>query len=197
MLSLAIPLALAVLLAVGGSGLAQTVPEANPEFSSLMKAMAARKSAAVTFRETKWIAALSEPIVLRGTLHYRAPGMLRKTVVSPAPQTFSIEGDELTIRSGDGEERLISLEDHEYLRAFTESIRATLAGQPERLRQYYRLEFKGTRRRWTLILFPRNELLAQVVLRIEIRGKGIDLERITIEEVGGDRSVMRIEGVLE
>jgi hypothetical protein len=75
---------------------------------------------------------------------------------------------------------------------WVESVRATLAGDRQALHRYFRVRVTGSIAAWTLELTPFDNELADVVNRIVISGTQDVLNRIEIEERGGDRSVMTI-----
>jgi hypothetical protein len=75
---------------------------------------------------------------------------------------------------------------------WVESVRATLAGDRQALHRYFRVRATGQMAAWTLELTPFDNDLADVVNRIVITGTQDRLNRIEIEERGGDRSLMVI-----
>ncbi len=162
------------------------------ELNRLMKALAGRETLEAAFTETMRISVLTEPIVLRGTLKYRAPDFLRKQVLFPRPQTFVIDGDLLTANDPVQGERRISLREHPQLRAFVESIRATLAGDLAGLRKYYKMTFQGNEQEWKILLLPRDELLARALPIIELQGRGAEQDCVTIADANRGPSFMPI-----
>jgi len=74
-----------------------------------------------------------------------------------------------------------------------ESIRAPLAGDLATLNRFYKISFGGSERNWLLALVPTEPNMARLVRFIRIRGSGDRIDRIEIEETGGDVSLMTIE----
>ena len=100
---------------------------AEMTLENLMAEFSQVTSAQAHFTELKTLTLLKEPLLLEGTLSYRAPDYLKKMVTRPEPSQFEIAGDRLIIATTAGK-RSISLDAHPVIRAFAESYRALLAG---------------------------------------------------------------------
>jgi len=170
----------------GGAAFAQAL-DANELLATL--ARVARSTA--TFEETRTMAALTTPIVRRGTLRYARPDQLEMVVTSPAPERIEINGDNVTMESRIGVRR-VRLTQFPAAAVWVESVRATLAGDQQALQRYFRVRVTGRMAAWTLELTPFDNELADVVSRIVITGTQDLVNRIEIEERSGDRSVMVI-----
>ena len=163
---------------------------------TLMSDLGRRSSGQATFAETRYLAALSEPIEQSGTLAF-APGHLEKFTRQPRQERLTVDGDVLTIETGpDRKRRRLQLQRYPMVWALIEGMRATLTGDLDTLELFYEIELHGSPEDWELVMVPIERNMAAAVRLISIRGQ---LARITIVEVvqqGGDRSVMRIkEGV--
>lgn len=143
------------------------------------------------FRETRHLAALTSPIVRTGTLAYLRPDRLEMNVETPTREQMVIEGDVLTLRSRAGV-RTLRLDSEPALRAWTESLRATLAGDVPSLTRHFVSTLDGTPDAWRLALEPRDPALHGQIAAIDITGKGTAVTRVEIVEQDGDRSVMDI-----
>lgn len=170
----------------GGAAFAQAL-SANELLATL--ARVARSTA--TFEETRTMAALTAPIVRRGTLRYVRPDQLEMVVTAPAPERIEINGDNVTMESRSGTRR-VRLTQFPAAAVWVESVRATLAGDQRALERYFRVRVAGQMAAWTLELIPFDNELADVVSRIVITGAQDLPSRIEIEERSGDRSVMAI-----
>lgn len=144
-----------------------------------------------TFEETKYVAALTEPLVRRGTLAFDAPGRLEMRVERPFPERVEIDGDALTIETRRGTSRT-SLASQPLLAAWIESLRATLAGDVTALSSRFHADLAGDDAHWVLALTPLDAGLRAVVRRIEIEGAGAQISRYEIAEERGDRTVVRV-----
>jgi outer membrane lipoprotein-sorting protein len=161
------------------------------DLAQLLTALAGVASSTATFEETRTVAALTTPIVRRGTLRYVRPDRLEMIVASPAPERIEINGEQLTLESGSGTKR-VRLSEFPAAAAWVESVRATLAGDHPALGRYFHVRATGRMAAWTLELTPLDNELAGFVSRITIVGREARLTRIEIDERGGDRSVMAI-----
>jgi outer membrane lipoprotein-sorting protein len=143
------------------------------------------------FREVRHLAALTSPIERSGTLAYRRPDHLEMNVEAPAPERLVIDRGRLTITTAQGERTLV-LDSEPALLAWTESLRATLAGDVAALARHFSVQLAGTAASWTLALVPRDPALAAQIAAIDIAGAGASVRRISVRERGGDDSVMDI-----
>ncbi len=184
--------AVSALLACAWS-LAAAAADAPADLDRLMAELARNGAETVRFTEVRTSAALKQPIELRGTLSYVAPSHLEKHTVAPRDERLIVDRDTLVIeRPATGERLTLRLTDYPAVRAFVESIRATLAGDLAALRRFYRVEIEGTAAQWRLYLLPREADMAEFVQQVEISGSGGRIARIEILEASGDRSVMTI-----
>lgn len=145
------------------------------------------------FTETKTLAMLTQPVVLKGTLAYVRPDRVEKHVTSPYTEDLMVQGDRLTLSSPQGTKQ-IAVDSHPLIRSFIEAIRASLAGELAVLRKLYHIKFQGTRHQWELTLRPLDPQAAEYLASITLRGEGDRLTAVDIRETGGDRSLMKIDG---
>ena len=162
-----------------------------------MRALAGVKSATATFTERKTISLLSRPLFMDGILRYERPDYLVKKVTSPTVESYEIRGRQLTMENEEEGRRTLLLDDFPLVRAFVASIRATMAGDLEALRDHYRVQLHRKDGRWKLSLLPRSAELAEHVTRIVIQGRGVKLESVQVLETGGDHSLMTIKARVE
>jgi len=145
-----------------------------------------------TFRETKHLAVLSEPLVQEGTLLYEAPGHLRKVVTSPHEKIYDIRGDTLTISSPEEGVRRVDIGDHPLLRSFVTTLRGILSGDRAALADSYRLRLEGGAAEWTLRLTPTDPALRERIREVEVHGSGARIEVVKTVEADGDYSRLAI-----
>lgn len=193
-------IALIVCGALGMPGALAAVPEApgapTPAWGleQLMNGLAQVKSGEVRFTEKKTSNLLDEPLVLHGTLSYSVPSHLEKHVTSPYDERYQVDGDTLLVENRSKHfRRSFSLRRYPSMWAFVESFRATLTGDLQTLQRFYDVKLEGGRDDWTLRLTPLDRQMARVVRDIRIAGSGRHIVRMEIDEVNGDRSVMRID----
>ena len=156
-----------------------------------MREFAAVRSARARFTETKYLKMLDRPIESSGTLAYDAPSRLEKLTLLPKRERMLVEQDKVTLETGaQPKRRVLSITDYPLLRAFIESIRATLAGDLATLERFYRVEFDGGADGWRLKLEPADAKTKSVVRVIRITGSGGEIGTVEVEQSDGDRSVM-------
>jgi hypothetical protein len=181
----------ALIIALALSHAAPAQSEVRWGLPELMQELRAVKSAHGKFVERKYLAALSAPLELSGTLAYTAPGRLEKRTVQPRAERLLLEGNTLTVED-QKRRRSYALEQNPPIWAFVESIRSTLAGDLETLNRFYDVRLEGERSAWRLTLRPSEPSMQSMVSEIRIGGRGAWLEAIEVLDAGGDRSVMTI-----
>lgn len=149
------------------------VAQGADPLAAVMAALRAVRASRATFVEEKQVPELDRPIVSRGTLAWRAPDRLEKLTMDPAPETFLVEGDRLTIeRPQRGLRETIALDAAPEIRPLVEALRATLAGDIATLRQHHEVGFSGDVGQWRITLVPRSLRLRGAVQRITLEGRG-------------------------
>ena len=181
----------ALLIALALSHATPAQSEVRWGLPELMQELRAVKSAHGRFVERKYLAALSAPLELSGTLAYTAPGRLEKRTLQPRAERLLLEGNTLTLED-QKRRRSYALEQNPPVWAFVESIRSTLAGDLETLNRFYDVRLEGERSAWRLTLRPSEPSMQSMVSEIRIGGRGAWLEAIEVLDAGGDRSVMTI-----
>jgi len=183
--------AASVLAIVTGSILVTAQASAAFSLDDLAALRAGVQQDQARFREVRHLAALTAPIERSGTLAYRRPDHLEMNVETPAPERLVIDRGRLTITTAKGERTLV-LDSEPALLAWTESLRATLAGDVAALSRHFDVRLSGTVAAWTLALVPREPALAAQIAAIDIGGEGANVRRVRVRERGGDDSVMDI-----
>jgi hypothetical protein len=128
------------------------------------------------------------------TVVFKKPDYLAKHVLKPVEEHYVIDGNTVTVeKPAEGSRVQLSLADHPALEAFAASLRAPLAGDGAALLRYYRASLGGTREHWLLALAPLRPEMAEAVRLVKLQGSGDRVEKLDIEEAGGDTSSMRFE----
>jgi hypothetical protein len=160
--------------------------------ADLMRRLAAVESSRATFVETRHSALLKEPLVLRGSLVYRRPAWLEKRVEQPYEERVAIDGDVLTIENRRGRKLKTSVSGSPGIAALVEGIRATRAGDLAALQRHFEVGVAGRAERWSLALKPVDDEVARHVVAIVVAGAAGRIERVEVQQAGGERSVMEI-----
>ena len=145
----------------------------------------------IAYSETRRMAYLDVPLSSAGELEFRLPDWLRRSVQGSA-ESYVIAGDVVRIETPGGS-REIALDVHPALRAFAESLRATLAGDLPRLQRHFHVELHGSKARWRLLLRPRDAGVAVLIESIELSGADAQLLRIESRESGGDLTITELQ----
>ena len=161
------------------------------EPADVLSALARVERSDASFEETRHIAALTAPVVRRGTLSYVRPAELEMVVDTPVREVVRVAGPSLVIERR-GQVREIRLTEMPAIAGWVESVRATLAGDLPALSRYFTVRANGDAARWQLELIPLSAELASFVTRVTIAGAGAQITRIDVAEASGDRSVMDV-----
>jgi hypothetical protein len=183
----------AMIFAASHVQMAHAASSSDVELDALMQKLSEVRTAGGTFTERKYFSILDEPMILKGTVRYRAPDYVRKEYRDPGSESYEVRGDNLTIEFPDGRRRDLSIDEYPVLRAFVESYRGTLAGDLERLRRYFELELTGPMEAWQLRLTPRDPELAKYLGAVVMRGREGAVTSVETLEADGGRSVMMVE----
>ena len=181
----------ACLAAVALATVALTLPVRAFDLADLAAARARVPESTARFHETRHIAALAAPVQRSGTLLYRRPDYLEMNVETPRAEQMVISNRMLRITTASGV-RTLALDSEPALLAWTESLRATLAGDVTALRQNFATTLTGDEGSWKLVLEPRDATLRAQIAAIEISGAKDAIRRIEMREQGGDDAVMEI-----
>lgn len=187
--------ALYAAIAAGATSVAAqpTPPTGDWGLPQLMRNLAQVKAASAQFTERKTVHMLSAPLVTSGMLNYIAPDRMQKITVSPKPERFILDGDQVTIAGGpDKQVHTFSLADYPQIGGLVEGIRATLAGDLAALDRFYVVQLSGDPSNWQLLLQPKDTDLTRFVKWIRIAGSRNRIVDVETEDTDGDHSDMSI-----
>jgi hypothetical protein len=164
-------------------------------FEQLMRTLAQRRGGEAKFVEQRFVSVLDQTLTYTGTLTFTAPDKLARHTLTPRPESFIVEGNQLTLQRGERVRRL-TLDSVPELAAMVEAMRGTLAGDGSALQRYFTPTVQGVPARWTLTLVPLDLRLLGVVRQLRIDGHQSDVRVVELQLADGDRSVMTIEPVV-
>ncbi len=173
---------------------------AQDPVQQLLDHLGARAERRASFVERQYSPLLNAPLEASGRLHFRAPDEVEKETLRPRHEWLRIRGDVLTIDTppvrGAASTRSVRLSEQPVLSALIASLRATLAGDRATLQHYYEITLRGdAATRWTLTLTPIDPVLQAAIDRIEMRGRGDQVEQVMILSRAGDRSELSMTPV--
>jgi len=185
---------LAAALAHGVAAAAEGAAEESAwNVARLMQELAKVKTSKGRFVERRYVGILTTPLESSGTLLYVAPARLEKRTLSPRVESVLLEGEQLTLESGQPKRRRsIRLEDYPAVGVFVESIRSTLAGYQAALKRLFEIALEGDERRWRMVLRPTDRNMQELLSEIRIGGSRGTIDSIEFLEPNGDRSTMTI-----
>ncbi|EXJ16232.1 outer membrane lipoprotein carrier protein LolA [Imhoffiella purpurea] len=154
-----------------------------------MRSLAQVTQVEAEYRERVELSLLDQPLESSGHLSYQAPDRLSKT--SDKGDAVLIDGDRIELIRGDGKTRL-RISDHAALEGIVLALRATFAGDLDRLRRLYRLDYQSRPDGWTLELVPLERGIANLFQSVRIEGVDNRIDRLDILEGNGDRRRMRL-----
>jgi hypothetical protein len=163
-------------------------------FEQLMRTLAQRRGGEAKFVEQRFVSVLDQTLTYTGTLTFSAPDKLARHTLTPRPESFVVEGNQLTLQRGERVRRL-ALDSVPELAAMVEAMRGTLAGDGSALQRYFKPTVEGAASRWTLTLVPLDNRLLGVVRQLRIDGYQADVRVVELQLADGDRSVMTIEPI--
>jgi len=169
-------------------------PVAPFGFEQLMATLAQRRSGEARFAEERFVSGLDQTLHSSGTLSFTAPDRLARHTLAPRPESFVVEGDQVTLQRGERVRR-VALDSVPELAAMVAAMRGTLSGDGSVLQRYFKPTVQGAAARWTLTLVPVDTRLLGVVRLLRIDGFRADVRVVEVQLADGDRSVMTIDPV--
>jgi hypothetical protein len=168
-------------------------PHQDWTVEQLVARLKEQRQPAVSFEEKTYSSLLTEPLSSKGVLRFSPPATLEKEILEPYRERYLIDGDRIVFESPKkGIKKSIALDDYPALRSLVEAFRASVTGDAARLTQYYETTIGGDRRRWTLLLRPRESEGRRMVDYILMTGTDGRIETVAIRAPDGDRSVMTL-----
>ena len=186
-------LALASVLLLGASA----EPLRPSSIEMLLARFAASPGLRARMEEEKHISLLREPLVSEGTLAFVPPHSLVRVVHEPVPSRLVIDAESLRYEA-QGEEGRIDVRAHPTLRALAAGMRQLFAGDADALRSAFEVTWREDARdplAWAFELRPREALMRERLVRIEVSGQGWSLTAMRVVESDGDETRMRFSDV--
>ena len=161
------------------------------DLPELMKNLSAQKEGRAHFVEQKTLSVLSTPIESRGELSFKSPDFLQKKTTQPIQETLTVERDRVILNQN-GKEQVIQLEAQPEMRAFIDSLRATLSGDLPTLKKSFLVKLSGPASKWTLSLRPLSANLQRILVEVSIQGRNSEILFIETSMLNGDRTFLSL-----
>ncbi len=171
------------------AGLASTASALD--LPDLMKNLSAQKEGRARFVEQKTLSVLTTPIESRGELSFKSPDFLQKRTTQPIQETLTVERNRVSI-SRDGKEQIIQLDTQPEMRAFIDSLRATLSGDLPTLKKSFLVKLSGSANKWMLSLRPLSANLQRILVEVSIQGRNSEILYIETSMLNGDRTFLTL-----
>ncbi len=162
------------------------------ELDVLMQLLARRQAGEARFTEVRHVAGLDQPLSSSGTLSFKAPDQLARRTLSPRPESFSVQGNQITLERG-GRVRRLHVDAVPELSALVAAMSGALNGNARQLTQHFQASLSGQAAQWRLTLVPDDERVARSVRELRLSGQQGDLLKVELLLADGDRSIMHIE----
>lgn len=177
--------ALLLMLLAGTRVLAAPAPD---RAAALVRGLARPAPARTAYIEVRFIGMLDRPLVLRGEMAWLGGTRLTRSVVSPYPETTTIDGDSATLQRGSGAPRHFTLDHAPELKDLLGGFVALLSGNAAALQKTFTLHAYGNSAAWTLDLAPRSAAVARRIRDISIDGAGTAMRCMRVDQADGDTS---------
>ncbi len=147
----------------------------------------------VGFKEEKIDPFFDIPIVSTGTVSFRAPHYVRKTINKPSKRFFELDGNLITVSLKENEKQTFLVTEQPEMAAFFESFRSILAGDKETLQQHFKVSFSGASNQWSITLKPINDRLSYKINTIVFSGQSDQLLRVETFMWNDESSILVLE----
>ena len=174
---------------------ADAAPADGVTVETVLRRMAESRGMTARFVERQEYALLDEPIETRGRIAFVPPDRFARTTDAPGKTSLILDGDRFFFQDDAGADDLPQLDAR--ARRFIDSLVVIFKGDLDELRRRYEVRWTTEAPSWRLQLLPRDRLVAQLIRSITLEGvlqkDAARLDRMVLEETGGDRSVTVFE----
>lgn len=159
------------------------------DLGDLMKQLSAMPGLEAKFREKKEIALLQAPLVTEGVLRFSPPASLVRETTKPQSSRVLIIGDRLYFDDGEHRQE-VDVGNNPVVRSFVNSFVLLLAGDRSGLEEIFEMRFAPASEEelWKLELLPKKAPIDKVIRKMVVRGRGVKLDRLIVQEANGDRT---------
>lgn len=175
--------------------------ENNFTIESLMQLLAEKDSSSATFVEYRHSSMLTKPVRITGKLFYKKPDILIKETTHPEIEKLKIIADRVEyekLENGKKISRTLAIEDFPFLESMVVGLRATFAGDINKLNKFYKIKLSGNKADWKLelntksVLSDPDELFENSIKRMIITGSVSEFRKIEMYDADGEKTVINI-----
>lgn len=166
---------------------------ASVDLASLMAAFRAMPGLEATYEEEKHLALLAAPLRSKGTMFYAPGGYLLRRVEGAGGASMVLTPRELRVVEA-GKTQRFDLRARPDIAHFVQSFLWILSGDEAALNEHFEITFEAQTADtpWRLSLTPKDRNMAHIVRQIQVRGEGLFVQEVRVEEQSGDATVTRI-----
>lgn len=167
--------------------------DASVDLSTLMAAFRAMPGLEATYEEEKHLALLAAPLRSKGTMYYAPGGYLLRRVEGAGGSSMVLTPRELRVVES-GKTQRFDLRARPDVAHFVQSFLWILSGDEPALQEHFEVAFQAQTADapWRLSLTPKDRNMAHIVRQIQVRGIGLSVQEVRVEEQSGDMTVTRI-----
>jgi hypothetical protein len=164
---------------------------------ALIGRLAKPAPATVAFREVRFSALVSEPLIVAGELVYTDATSLDRRVTQPYRETVAIRGESVRVEREGSSPRSFGLNRAPELRGLLSGFTALLAGDSAALERNFSIAANGSDAAWTLELTPTDKRARRRLQQIVVNGRADVPQCFTMLTANGGASVLLLGAAAE
>ena len=147
------------------------------------------------FVQEKYLAALDASLHSSGTFSYQRGKTVRWQTLKPIMSEMRVTPTSISSSQGGKEFMRLETKSNPAVTLFNEIFFSVLTAEWAKLSVYFKLSGKVEDGRWHAQLVPVDEMVKQVVSRVELKG-GALVHEIILHESSGDRTTIHFENLM-
>jgi hypothetical protein len=169
--------------------------KAPVDIDALLAGLAKAPGLYARFREVKHITLLQQPLVSEGSIYFAPPSRFARVTEKPIPSTLIVDGNQLQFGNADGQESM-NLGTNPVARLFADAFVMLLSGNRAGLEKIFNMELTPKAGgEWALVLTPRVAPMDKMIKKMELHGRGLNLDELDVHETSGDWTETRFSNV--
>ena len=165
---------------------AKPAATAPVDIDALLAGLAKAPGLYARFREVKHITLLQQPLVSEGSIYFAPPARFARIAEKPIASTVIIDGNQLQFGSADSQESM-NLGTNPVARLFADAFVMLLSGNRAGLEKIFKMQLApAAGNEWRLTLTPRVAPMDKMIKKLEVRGRGLNVDELDVHEASGD-----------